>query len=64
MPRITITTLGYADDVVLLADTPAKLQEQIRICGRWGRRNGMRFNTEKCKVLALNAPTKKSAFSL
>ena len=31
MPKILLTTLGYADDIVLLADTWTKLQSQINI---------------------------------
>ena len=54
MPRAQVTALGYADDIVLIADNPQKLQAQINICERWSRQNRMSFNTDKCKVLALN----------
>ena len=64
MPKAEITVLGYADDIVLIADSPSKLQEQINICERWSRRNGMKFNTEKCKVLPLNIGTKGWTFTL
>ena len=64
MPRTTITALGYADDIVLIADKPSKLQAQIDICEKWSRENGMRFNRDKCKVMALNAPQKSLKFKL
>ena len=54
MPKTQVTALGYADDIVLIADNPQNLQEQINICERWSIQNGMRFNTDKCKILALN----------
>ena len=64
MHRFKITSLAYADDIVLLADTPSKLQAEIIICERWGRRNGMTFNTDKCKVLALNVRMTGQEFNL
>ena len=64
MQKTTITALGYADDIVLLADNPTKLQEQIDICEQWCRENGMRFSRHKCKVMALNARQKGLAFNL
>ena len=64
MPNILVTALGYADDIVLIADQPSKLQKQINICERWSRRNGMRFNTEKCKVLPLNVGMKGPSFTI
>ena len=64
MPKTIITALGYADDIVLLADNPSKLQEQIDICEKWSSENGMRFNTEKCKVMALNVRQKGLAFHI
>ena len=64
MPNILVTALGYADDIVLIADHPSKLQKQINICERWSRRNGMRFNTEKCKVLPLNVGMKGPSLTI
>ena len=64
MPRTKIAALGYADDVALLADEPSKLQALINICERWSRRNGMSFNTIKCKILALNVGLKGLEFSI
>jgi len=62
--RTIVTALGYADDIALIADHSAKLQEQINICESWSRRNGMKFNTEKCNVLLLNVGLKGPSFSL
>ena len=64
MERITITALGFADDVMLIANDPSKLQALIDICESWSRQNGMRFNTDKCKVLPLNVGLKNLAFKL
>ena len=62
--RIQITALGYADDIVLIAETPEKLQALVKICEEWSRKNGMKFSTEKCKVLALNVGPKGLAIKL
>ena len=57
MLTLKITALGYADDIVLLADSPRNLQALINICQSWSRKNGMSFNTDKCKVMVLNTYT-------
>ena len=64
--RITVTALGFADDIILLADTPTNLQALIDICVRWSKANGMRFNAgkNKCIVLPLNTGLKGLAFNL
>ena len=62
--RIQITALGYADDIVLIAESPDKLQILVKICEEWSSKNGMMFSTEKCKVLALNVGTKGLAIKL
>ena len=54
LEHLIVSALGFADDVLLIADDPAKLQALINICGSWSRENGMRFNIDKCKVLPLN----------
>ena len=61
---ITVSSLGFADDILLIADDPAKLQALLDICGDWSRENGMSFNTKKCKVLVLNAALKGLSFKL
>ena len=64
--KITVTALGFADDIILLADTPTNLQALIDICVSWSKTNGMRFNAgkNKCIVLPLNIGLKGLAFNL
>ena len=59
-----ITALGYADDIVLVAENPERLKEQIRIWEKWSRLNGMKFYADKCKVLALNVGSKELNFKV
>ena len=61
--RTIVTAQGSADNIVLTAHNPA-VQEQINICESWSRRNGMKFNTGKCKVLLLNVGLKGPSFTL
>ena len=49
-----ISTLGFADDIVLIADDPYKLQELINICDKWSATNKMSFNLIKCNVMVFN----------
>ena len=62
--HIVVSALGFADDIVLIADCPKKLQGLLDICSNWCRRNGMVFNDDKCKVLPLNTPAKNVNFKL
>ena len=64
--RITVTALGFADDIILLGDTPTNLQALIDICVSCSKTNGMRFNAgkNKCIVLPLNIGLKGLAFNL
>ena len=41
-----ITALGYADDIVLVAEKPEKLQGLVKICEEWSKQNGMKFQVE------------------
>ena len=59
-----VSALGFADDIVLIADCPNKLQGLLDICNDWCRRNGMAFNNDKCTVLPLNTPAKNVNFKL
>ena len=57
---IHIATLGFADDIMLVSDTPDKLQKLIKICEDWANLNKMTFNTDKCKVLIFNKSSRLS----
>ena len=52
--KLVISGLGFADDIVLISDSPAKLQGLIEICSGWAKRNYMEFKISKCKVIVLN----------
>ena len=64
MDSITVTALGFADDIILIADKPWKLQALIDICEKWSRQNKVQFNSDKCKVLALNVGLQGQVFHL
>ena len=59
-----ITALGFADDIILIADTPSKLKAKIEVSEKWSKRIGMKFNVDKCKVLALNVGQKGLSFEI
>ena len=61
---LSISCLGFADDVVLMADNPKNLQLLINICESWGKRNLMVFNISKCKIMVFNSPPVISKFSI
>ena len=62
--EILISCLGFADDIVLAAETPQKLQDLIDICECWAQKNQMTFNTGKCKVMVFNRPSSNLNFFL
>ena len=64
MENITVTSLGFADDVMLITDVPSKQQALLDICGNWSELNGMPYNISKCKVLVLNTRMKGLSFHL
>lgn len=64
LESITVTALGFTDDIILIADKPWKLQVLIDICEKWSRQSKVQFNSDKCKVLALNVGLKGQAFHL
>ena len=51
---LSINVLGYADDLALLASSPADLQKLIRICEKWGQNNGLEFAPSKSKILVFH----------
>ena len=59
---IHIPGLGFADDIVLVSDSPKKLQQLLNICCRWAQQNDMNFNTSKCKVMIFNGSPKDATF--
>ena len=38
LQHITVTALRFADDVMLIAESPSKLQSLIDICGDWAKK--------------------------
>ena len=52
--NLIISALGFADDIVLIADNPYKLQKLINICEQWAKINEMTFNIDKCNVMVFN----------
>ena len=55
--------LGFADDIVLISDTPRKLQQLLNICSTWAQKNRMTFKTSKCKVMILNETNTSARFT-
>jgi hypothetical protein len=45
----------FADDVVLLAPTPEKLQQAMHQVGQWADRWEMRIGAKKCGVMTFYA---------
>ena len=62
--NLIISTLGFADDIVLITGCPKKLQKLLDICYKWTIRNGMSFNIDKCKIMVLNKSAKGVEFKL
>ena len=55
---MTISALGYADDIILISDPPEKEQKLIIICETWSKTNYMPFNIGTCDAMALtSSPT-------
>ena len=61
---LTISCLGFADDLVLTAESPENLQLLINKCECWVKKNLMTFNTDKCKVMVFNRPSSNLNFSI
>jgi len=58
--KAVINILLYADDVVLLANTLAKLQKIIYIVEKFGNELEIKFNTSKTNYRSINTHTKKN----
>ena len=54
-----INTLLFADDVVLIADCPIKLQYLLDALGKWCKDNQMMINHDKTKIIHFRHPKKK-----
>ena len=61
---VHIAALGFADDIVLISDKPLNLQHLLNKCTSWAKKNGMAFNTSKCKVMILNGAPTQERFTL
>ena len=54
--NIKISTLGFADDIVLISDNKRCMQKLVDICQSWAAKNGMEFSATKCKAMVFNRP--------
>ena len=59
---LIISTLGFADDIILIADNPDHLQQLLFICESWAKRNRMSFNSDKCNVMVFNCKSDELHF--
>ena len=58
-----VSAIAYADDIVLMADSPGQLQGLIDICEKWSIKNGIRFAPKKCKIQVFNSNRMKQSDS-
>ena len=49
-----IDSVGYADDITVLADNIGQLYEAMRIIEKFCATSGMKLNKKKCKILPPN----------
>lgn len=49
--RLKIFCLSYADDLVLIAETPEELQEMLKVLNRYANRKRLTVNVDKSKVM-------------
>ena len=54
-----VNAIAYADDIVLMADSPGQLQNLVNICEKWSFDNGIRFAPKKCKIQVFNSTKMK-----
>ena len=55
-----IPCLLYADDIVLMSETPEGLQEEINKTKCYGEKHGLEMNTNKTKTMFINKKSKMS----
>jgi hypothetical protein len=48
---ISLNALGFADDICIVAHSPAGLQKLLHFCDSWSSENGLRFSPSKCILL-------------
>ncbi len=56
---LIVNVLAYADDIVLLADSPKHLQSLINIMNRWCNKYRLIVNPNKSKIVHFRNPPKK-----
>jgi hypothetical protein len=58
----TVPALFYADDIILLANDPQTLQDQLHILTRYGSDNNIKYSTSKCQIMAYNTDDKPALY--
>ena len=48
-----IPGLFFADDIVLMAESPKELQEMLNIVGEYGNKWRLEFSTDKGQIITL-----------
>ena len=51
-----VGSLAYADDLVLLAPSPAALRKMLLICDAYAVEYNILFNAKKCKFIVVLPP--------
>lgn len=59
-----ISCLAFADDIVLLAESPADLQHLLDICSRVAHEDCLTFNTDKTQWMGINIDDKDITFTI
>jgi sarcosine oxidase/L-pipecolate oxidase len=60
--RNCISSLGFADDLALIATDITTLQKLVDICAQFARNRRFRWNVSKCKVIGTNMITLEGSF--
>ena len=56
LPSLFFLLLLFADDLVLIGNSPEDLQEKIDILLNYAGKWGLKFSVNKCKILEINNP--------